>query len=284
MADTRVDQEALGIFYANASDLDKLKKSYAEMQGTIASKALSMQLKNTDFDGEATPSGTVTVRRMKTSVVRAYGTARAATEGDSLQNNGVDVKIDQNKEIVEEIETKDIKKYGLGNLIQKRSANHGLAMAVHLDVVYFDKLQTSGSVVDVSSVSDVQDKLLMLIRELEDVTNENVEKVDRENMVMTLAPEWYDEMKKYMHTLPNPDGQDTRTFHNVEVHSSPRQTLDAIIQVKGSVAQPVTMSPYAPSKIPLSDAVGVALFAYYGTKAIMSDLIFVAALDENISA
>lgn len=278
-----MDQEALAIFLNNQSTKDKLAKRYAEVAGTIMSAPLSMQLKNTSVEGEAARGGTVKVFRMKTSVSQAYGTARSAQEGNKLQNNGVDVKIDTDREIVEEIEIKDLERYGLDNLLAQRTQNHPLAMSANLDQTYFNVLGNVANVVALVG-STTEDKLLSLIQTLEDLENENVNKVDRSLMVLTLAPKWYDALKKYINTLPNPAGQNVEMFHGVEVHSAPRQTLDAIVQVKGSVAQPVGVTPYSAAKIPFANAVSVELYYSFGTKAIMPDCIFAGALDSDISA
>lgn len=279
-----MDQEALAIFLNDQNTKDTLAKRYSEVAGTIATAPLSMQLKNTNVEGEASKGGTVKVFRMKTSVAQDYGTARAAGEGNKLQNNGVDVKIDTEREIIEEIEMKDIQRYGIDGILAKRTQNHPIGMSIDLDKKYFQALQSAANIHSASG-STVEDKVLDLIQELENVENENVDKVDRALMVLTLAPSWYDQLKKYINTLPNPagGGQKVELFHGVEVLSAPRQEFDAIVQVKGSVAQPVTVTPYSASRIPLSKAVAVELYYDFGTKAIMSDLIYAAALDGDIS-
>lgn len=290
-------QDALGIYYLNQTDKDKLLVTYSQVQGTIAASALSMRLKNSQVEGDVVNGGTVRVRRMRTSVVQPYGTARTQGYGNKLQNNGVDVKIDTDREIVEEIERKDILKYGIPSIIQDRSSNHALSMSIDLDKQYFVELQNAASslqkrggaspttgIVDVSGFLNVEDKLLALIRRLESLENENVQKVDRNLMVLTLAPKWYDQLKKYINTLPNPEGNTSEFFHGVEVYSAPRQGFDAIVQVRGSVAQPVTVDPYEPARIPFSSAVAVNMFYYFGTKAVMPDCVFACSLDADISA
>lgn len=278
-------QDALSVFLNDSVTKDKLAVRYSEVQGTISTSALSMTLKNTQIEGEARRGGTVKVRRMKTAVSQTYGTARAAGEGDKLQNNGVDVKIDTNREIIEEMELYDLERYGLDGLVTSRTANHALAMSIDLDRRYFQALQSAATVHSAVG-STTEDKVLSLIQALEAVENENVDKVDRALMDLTLAPEWYDSLLKYIHALPNPanGGVQINLFHGVRVWSAPRQELDAIIQVRGSVAQPVAATPYQLSRIPQSNAFSLDLFYDFGTVAVMPDLIFATALDEDISA
>jgi hypothetical protein len=277
-------QDALSIFLNSTATKDKLAEIYAEVQGTIATTALSLQLKNTNIVGDVR-AGSVKVFRMKTAEDDDYGTARAAHEGRKVQNNGVIVKIDTNKEIVEEFEKYDLDRYGLPTLLSQRSASHAIRMAVSLDKKYFEVLQQTATIVSVSG-SSTADKVLDLIRTLEAVENENVEKVDRALMVLTLAPEWYDSLRQYIHTLPNPNGGGVsiEQFHGVQVLMAPRQGYDAIVQVRGSIAQPVSVTPYAPVNIELSNAVAVKMFYDYGTYAVMPDLVYACALDAGISA
>ena len=270
--------------YVDASTKDKLAQTYAELQGYIATTALSMQLKNTNIEGTPTRGGSVVARRLATSIVRDYGTARSQGKGDHLTNKGVTINIDTDKEIVEEVEMKDAKLYGIPDILNKRVGVHKLAMVNFLDSLYFQKLQDEATIVT-SSASTTVDKLLELIQDLEDTQNENVDRVPRELMALTLSPKWYDEVVKYMNTLPNPNGQDYKTLHNVRVYSAPRQGFDAIIQVVGSVAQPVAVvNAYDVERIPLSNALAVELFFSVGTKAVMPDLIKAMALDSDISA
>lgn len=286
MADTRVDQEALDIYYLNASDKDKLMKTYANMVSLVMARALSVDLKNKDVIGDQIPGGTVTVRRLKTSASQDYGTARTNGYGSKLQNNGVDVKLDTDKEIIEEIKKKDADRYGIPDLIAQRQENHSMQMIADLDQAYFRALQSAATSHSASG-STTEDKVLSLVRALEAVSNDNVNRVDRSLMVLTLAPEWYDELTQYIHSLPNPAGQagapQTTLFHGVEVHSAPRQEFDAIVQVRGAVAQPVALDIYQVQRIPFSNDLSVDLFYSYGCKAVMADCIYACALDEDIS-
>lgn len=279
-------RDALGIYYLNDSDKDSLMTTYSEVQGTIAATSLSMRLKNTQVEGDVYPGATVVVRRMATSVSEDYGTSRNRGAGRKPKNMGVKVEIDTDKEIVEEINVFDADRYGLPGLIDKRKANHAVSMQVTLDKAYFRALENAASanIVNVSAETGTEDKILKLIGELEILENENVEGVDRELMVLTLAPKWYNAVRKVINAMPNPEGQSRNLFHDVEVHKAPRQKFDAIVQVRGSVAQPTVVYPYNPGMIPLSNEVAVPMFYHFGTKAIMPDCIMAAALDSDISA
>jgi hypothetical protein len=53
----------------------------------------------------------------------------------------------------------------------------------------------------------------------------------------------------------------------------PNGTL-AVLQVEGSIAQPVMFTRQDATKIPFSNAYAFGLFFSYGTKAVSDDLIF----------
>lgn len=281
-------QNTQSINYLNSATKDRLAVLYGEIIDMIQSQAISMKLKNTTYSGEVTTGGSIVVRRLNTAIVRAYGTARAAAQGDKLTNNGVEVFIDQRREIVEEMEINDVQKYGIPGLLEKRKNNQALAIIRELDNAFFLQAQTAAATIDLTSKTTLVDKVELFIQTMELLTNTNVDKVDRDMMVLTLHPLWYGAFRNYLDTLANPTngGVDIRTFHGVEVISAPRQGVDAILQVKGSVAQPVTLTPYDVERIPLSNAVGLETFLFYGTKAVTPDLIMKAALDpqNNISA
>lgn len=282
-----MDRQALSIYYLTEDQKAELVKTYSQVQGTIASQAVSMRLKNTQVEGDVAPGATVKVRRMATSVSDPYGTARAAGKGRYLKDNGVKMEIDTDREIVEEINRFDADKFGVPNLVQGRSANHALSMRVTLDRAYFECLENAAvanGLVNVSGATGVEDKLLLLIEELESLENENVKGVDPEMIVLTVAPKWYHQLRKVITAMTNPAGQSINLFHDVEIVKATRQKFDAIIQVRGAVAQPVVAYPYSAEKINLGNEVAVELFYHFGTKAVMPDTVFACALDGDISA
>lgn len=271
--------------YITDSELDELKLQYTTLVKEVSTKALSMRLKNTDVEGAIVGGGTVKVNRLNMAVTKDAGTARGAGAGEKIKNSPAFINIDHNKEIVEEIEASDLNKTSIPQIIEKRRKNHVASMTYELDRAYFTALQDSATTVDTSSYTEVADRLLALIEHLESLKNDFVDTVDRSFMVLTLAPKWYDMLQKdYIFTLPNPAGQDTKMFHGVEVLPAPRQSFDAIVQVKGSIAEPVAVRQYTPEKINLADAVAIELFYDYGVGAVTPDLVFATALDSSISA
>lgn len=273
-------EDTLSLYLANGSTLDKLTESYAELIDMVQKGAISSSIKNVSLSGDP-ESGSVEVRRLMTAVSQAYGTARTGGAGDKISNNGVTVNLDQDKEIVEEIEWKDIQFYGIGDILSKRATNHQLAMIRELDTAFFTEAVSSGSEETITSTT-IEDKVEELIQAVETVSNSNVDGVDRDMLVLTVTPAIYGELRNYIDTLPNPvaGGVDVKVFHDVKVFANHRQSVDAICMAVGSIAQPVVAQPYQAERIQLSNAIGVSLFYHYGTKAVMSDLIKYASFSE----
>jgi hypothetical protein len=272
-------QDALSIYLSDGETEDKLIESYAEVVDMVQKRAISTQIKNQNLSGDPA-SGSVEVRRLETSVSQAYGTARTAGAGDAVKNNGVTINLNQDKEIVEEIEWKDIQMYGIDGMLAKRQKNHELAMVRELDTAFFTEAEAEGTEVTPTGESIVE-KVEDLIVELETVENDNVDGVDRDMIVLTVRPEVYADLRNYIDTLPNPveGGVDVNTFHGVRIFSNNRQTQEAIAMVEGAIAQPVTIQPYEAERVPLSNAIAVELFYSFGTEAVMPDLIMYADFD-----
>lgn len=264
-------EDALSILLADGSTADKLKESYSELVDMVQKGAISTQIKNTNLSGNP-EAGSVEVRRLMTAESQAYGTARTAGKGDKVKNNGVVVNLDQDKEIIEEVEWKDIQFYGIDGIIAKRQVNHLNAMVRELDRAFFTEAESAGSAETISSTA-IEDVIEELIQSVETVENDNVDGVDREMLVLTLKPHIYGKLLNRLDVVTNPNGQSYNAFHGVRVFSNTRQTKDAICMAIGAIAQPVVSQPYVVEPIPLSNAVAIELFYHYGTKAVMPDLI-----------
>lgn len=290
-------QDTLSITYRNATDKDKLKVVYGAIIQNIVGQSIFTDLLNTNYSTTPTAGGSVNVKRMKFSTVRNYGTARENQEGDKLQNNGVDILINTQKEIVDEVENKDLKWFldgGRAALLAELSNNKAASMNIFLEEAYFVALQTAAATYDVSSITDadsnkqIAKRLSALFRKAESTTGENVNKIDRSLLICTVTPEIYDALEDHLVTLPNPrnGGADAEFYKRVEIRVALRQTVDAIVQVRGSMAMPMVIDNYDVTKVPFGNAFVDELYFFYGIGAIMPECIYKAAIssDNNISA
>lgn len=115
---------------------DYLSELYGKVIENVQKALISSGMKNTDLSGDPV-SGTVEAKRFANATSRDYGTARSNGKGDAVKASPVTVAIDQDKEIVEELEEKDIKLYGVDGVLDKRANNHVLRMAAELDTAFF---------------------------------------------------------------------------------------------------------------------------------------------------
>lgn len=266
--------------------LDPTGKDYlAELSGkvieNIQKETLSYKYKNQNLSGDPV-SGTVEARRFANANSADYGTARAARKGSAVKAKTVTVAIDQDKEIVEELEKKDVRLYSVDQVLERRSANHVLTVASALDRAFFSTAATAATTVDVSGITKISDILEAVIQACENVKNEYVDGVPREMMGLILSTKYYGMIRNDLDekSRSNTDTSQEKFFawHGVECDSCTRlpEGCDIMLMVKGAVAQPVMMDQYTAEKIPLSDAIAVELFYNYGTKAVTPDLIFTA--------
>lgn len=265
-------QDALNI-YIDSETKDKLAETYAGVIEAVQKGAISEQIKNKNYSGDAT-SGSVEIDRFSNAVVEDLGTARTGGKGKALKNSGkVTVNVDTDKEIVEELAKKDIKLHGLDGMAEKRKGNHAKRMIAYLDREFFACAEAEGTKVTLTK-TDIQEKLEELILSVETTVNDYVDGVERDLIVLTVTPAIYSEVQNYIDSVPNSlTGLTDNIFHNVRIFSNHRQTKPMIAMIDGAVAQLVTTDSYDAEKIPLSNDIALELFFSKGTKAVMPDLI-----------
>lgn len=265
--------------------LDTTGKDYlAELYGRViegVQKALvSTGMKNMDLSGDPA-AGTVEAKRFVNATSKAYGTARTAGKGDAVKARPVTVAIDVDKEIVEELEQKDVRLYGVDGVLDRRAANHILRMAAELDGAFFAAAGTAANAINVSGAADVAAELEQVIQECETTQNDFVDGVPRSMMNLVLSPKYYGKIRNDLDRATNNANVNTaaeefNVWHGVRTYSCVHlpSGCDYLLLVDGAVAQPVMADQYVAEKIPLSNAFGVELFYHYGTKVVTPDLIF----------
>lgn len=264
---------------ASPATQEYLAEKYAGVIANVQKMTTSGRIKNTDLSGDP-EAGTVTAKRFVNATSQAYGTARAAGAGNKVKDKEVTIPIDQDKEFVEEIEEKDIKLLGVDGLIDKRSKNHAMRLAAELDEKFYLQAKTEGTAfTPAAGVTAIQDIVESAIVTLETLKNNYIDGLDRSMLTVVMSAETYSAMRSYLDTVVNTNVDTTSeeffVFHGVKVFSSTRLPAGVkfIVMMDGSVAQPVMSHPYKAERIPLSDAVALELFFYYGTKAVTPETI-----------
>ena len=257
-----------------------LAEAYNGVIENVQKATISGQLKNTDLSGDPT-AGTVEAKRFANAKSNVYGTARGKGKGELVKGKTVTVAIDTDREFIEEVEQKDVSLLGVDGFITRRSANHTMQMVNELDRAFFEECVASGTQFTPSEgVTAIQDIIEEAIVTLETLKNDYIDGIPRNMLSVQVTPAVYSKMRKYLDEVAhnanvNTAAEEFQTFHGVRFMSTINmpENVDFIVQVDGSVAQPIMSNPYTAEKIPMSNAYAIELFFYYGTKAVTPETI-----------
>jgi hypothetical protein len=278
-------QNALSVkLAADGVTADTLQEVWAGQLTNFAKATLSQMIKNTNFDALPTRGGVIHAVRIKNVAGAAYGTARAASAAGKVNTKRVQITIDDDREFLSEVEEKDRLMYNSGvDLVSAMTANHQSAIRRYFERKFFYEGFNAGTVLTFSAgATTVPLKLAEIILKLESVKNDFVDGVPREEMVLCVTPTVYESIRGYLDTLNNAnipsDMGEFGRFHGVLTHSCHYLpvTVDYMIMVRGSIAQPIVPETYGPEGVEFSNAAAFGSFLYSGTKAIYEDLIFFA--------
>ena len=257
-----------------------LSELYGKVIENLMKKLVSISMKNGDLSGDPV-SGTLVAKRFKNATSANYGAARTAGAGTAVKADEVVIAINTDKEIVEELEQKDVRLLGVEGVLERRASNHVLRMAAELDTAFFTAANSAAVAVNQTGYASIEDELEAIIQECETTQNNFVDGVPREYINLVLSPKYYGKIRNAIDKNANNANVNTAaeefyTWHGVKVHSAIHLPVGCnyIVIVDGAIAQPVMFDQYTAEKIPLSNAYGVELFYHYGTKAVTPDLIF----------
>ena len=264
------------VLQTNTSAKDKLAEEYGKVIENVQKNTISALLKNNDLSGDP-DSGTVEAKRFANATAQNYGTARGNGYADKIEALPVVVPLNVNKELIEEVEEKDLQTYGVNGLIERRVANQGSAIKRLLERAFFAEAVTEGTEFTTEKTK-VEEIFEEAIQTIETTQNDFVDGVERDMINIVCSPEYYGKIRTYLdagNANIKTNIAEFGMYHGVNVFSSvylPSGT-DFVAMVNGSIAQPVKTSIYNPKAIELSDATAFGTFLYYGTKAVMPDLI-----------
>ena len=123
-----ITQEALNIMLQDGKTKDNLKQVLSGVLENVAARAVSEQIKAKNGSGNP-EGGVIEYKRFVNAELKDKGTARAAGKGDKVKAKPVKVVIDTDKEIVEELQGKDVKLFVTGqkgfNILKKEQERLG---------------------------------------------------------------------------------------------------------------------------------------------------------------
>lgn len=262
------------------SGKDYLAEVYGKVIENIQKQAISERLKNTELSGLPS-SGSVEAKRFTNTASQAYGTARSGRAGQKNTVKPVTISIDQDKELIHEVEYKDVMLYGVDGLIQKKASQDQGSMTRELERAFFAEAVKEGTKKESFTSTTALDKFEELVQTIETTSNDFVDGVPRDMIAVVMNPSEYGLLRNYIDVNTNNANVDTNvesfvSIHGVEVYSSvylPTNTK-MIAMCKGSVARMVLTNLDEPAKFPASNAYHFGIFYSYGTKAVMPDLIY----------
>lgn len=271
----KITQEALNIMMQDNTTKENLKHVLSGVLENVSARAVSEQIKAKN--GSGTPEGgVIEYKRFVNAELKDKGTARKAGEGDKIKSKPVKVYIDTDKEIIEELQGKDVKLYGIDGMAEKRKVNHQSAIIRYLDREFFKEILKGTKVESKETIQDTIDELLERARTLK---NDFIDGIESELLVICVDSKYRKGMKKILDELPNgtdPKEQAIGMYDSVRVYEATRmpEGVRVAVMIDGAIAQPYYVSEYGAEKVPFDDSVALEDFLYKGTKALMEDTIF----------
>lgn len=267
---------------ASGGGNDYLAELYGTVIENIQKNGISSKLKNTALSGNV-GAGTVEAKRFVNRTSNTYGTARSAGNGQKVTATPVTVAINVDKEIVTEIEQKDVSLYGIDSFLQRQAQMDEKSMLRELEKAFFTEAITAGTDITatLSPLATIEEKIEAMVQSVETISNQFVDGVDRDSIALVLVPSVYGQLRTYMDKVSDggAKGEEVSMFHGVKVYSSvylPSTANFGVAMAEGSIAQPVVTKAITGAQIPLSNAVATEIFYSYGTKAVADDLIMYA--------
>lgn len=270
-------QKSLNVLINGTSTKDDLAVVLDGVLENIQVSAVSEAIKNKNGSGSP-QSGAVEYKRLANATLADKGTARQAGKGSQLKAETISVLIDTDKEIVEEVTTKDLKLYGVAGMAQKRADNQSKRIAAFLDKTFFDVAVKAGTQFTRGSLTDPKEIVDTMIVKAKNTSSDFIDGIDAEDLVLVLDGSYRKALKNDLDSLPNgtrPENGRIGVYDSVEVFESNRlpENVHAIVMIRGAVAQPYFVSEYDFEKIPLDDNYAIENFLYCGTKALMKETI-----------
>jgi hypothetical protein len=263
--------------YLDDKVMDNLAETLDGVIENIQTSAVSEALKNKEGSGDPI-SGSTEYKRFANAELKDKGTARTARAGAQVIAKPVIVNIDDNKEIIEELQLKDLKLYGIDGMAEKRKGNFTKRVIAYLDRKFFATTVTAGTKFDRGTLTAEKDILDAMIVSAKSTQSDFIDGIDAEDLAIVLSPAWRKAVKNDLDELPNGTATSNGAigmYDSIIVHETHRlpEGVNAIVMLKGSVAQPYYLSEYGAEKVPFDDAVALETFLYNGSKALVDEAI-----------
>ncbi len=271
-------QAALNIAdYTDQTTMDNLAEVLDGVIENIQVSAVSEALKNTNGSGDP-KGGSVEYKRFVNAVLENKGTARTAGAGAKVLAEPVIVNLKDDKEIIEELQIKDVELYGIDGMAERRKGNFAKRIVAYLDRAFFTEAVNGGSQFDRDGKTDVKEIIDAMIVAAKETSSDFIDGIDAEDLALVVNGTYRKALKNDLDALPNgtsPANGAIGTYDSVVTYESNRlpQGVNAIVMLKGAIAQPRLISDYAVEKVPFDDALALESYLYTGVKALVPEAI-----------
>lgn len=271
-------QAALNIAdYTNQATMDNLAEVLDGVIENIQVSAVSEALKNKNGSGDP-EGGSVEYKRFVNAELKAKGTARTATHGDKVIAKPIIVNLNDDKEIVEELQIKDVKLYGIDGMAAKRKDNFAKRVVAYLDRKFFAEAVSAGTKFTRGSLTKAKDIIDAMIVAAKETQSDFIDGIDAEDLALVVNGTYRKELKNELDELPNgtaPGNGIIGRYDTLDVYESNRlpANVTAVVMLKGAIAQPRLISDYQAEKVPFDDAIALETFLYTGVKALVPEAI-----------
>lgn len=263
--------------YLNDTVMDNLAEILDGVIENVQAGCVSEALKAKNGSGDPT-TGSVEYKRFANATLQEKGTARTNGKGNKVKAKPVVVNIDDDKEIIEELQEKDLKLYGVDGMAKKRSANAKNVIKTYYDRKFFKIARDAGVQVARASGDTTKKIVDRLISTAKVTKNDFVDGVDEELIALVVNTSYKSDLKDYLDNLPNgtsPSNGAIGMYQSVITYESNRMPSDvpAMVMLKEAIALPNYTSEYEAEKVPFDDAIALELFAYSGGEALVPEII-----------
>lgn len=280
-------QPALNIAdYTDQTTMDNLAEVLDGVIENIQVGAVSEALKNTNGSGDP-EGGSVEYKRFVNAQLVDKGTARTAGAGAAVIADPVIVNLDDDKEVIEELQIKDVKLYGIDGMAQRRKANFAKRIIAYLDRAFFGEAISGGSKFNRGSLTDPKDILDAMIVAAKETQSDFIDGIEAEDLAIVVNGTTRKAIKNELDALPNgtaPANGAIGVYDSITVYESNRlpQGVNTIVMLKGSIAQPRLISDYQAEKVPFDDAIALESFLYTGVKTLVPEAILYDSESESL--
>ena len=263
--------------YTNQETMDNLAEVLDGVIENIQTSAVSEALKNKNGSGNP-ESGSVEYKRFVNAELKTKGTARTAGKGEKVVAKPIIINLDDDKEIIEELQIKDVKLYGIDGMAEKRKANFAKRVIAYLDRKFFAEAVNAGTQFDTTGLSGAKAIVDGMIVAAKETQSDFIDGIDAEDLALVVNGTYRKEIKNDLDELPNgtaPSNGRIGMYDSLEVFESNRlpSGINAIVMLKESVAQPHFLSEYGAEKVPFDDAIALETFLYSGRGALAPEAI-----------